>query len=144
MKMRVHQLDKFVLMLNEMEILIRFRAMRTYEIIREISQQDSFSDFIFLNILNTYVTDEKDNINACWQKSVNKTAFLTDSDKWIFSSVGEQIGVTDIDGQISMLQLNKNLAENNLMEAREDLRIKGKMFRTVWGLLGVAAGILII
>ncbi len=144
LKMRVNQLDKFISMLNEMEILIKFRAMRTYEIIKELSSQESFSDFLFLEKLSGYITDENDDINEYWKKTASEVLFLTESDKWIVISVGEQIGTTDADGQISMLQMNKSMAENNLYEAREDFRIRGKMLRTLWGLSGLAAGIMII
>lgn len=144
LKMRVNQLDKFISMLNEMEILIKFRAMRTCEIIKELSLQESFSDFLFLKKLSCCITGENDDINEQWKKVASEILFLTESDKWIVISVGEQIGTTDSDGQISMLRMNKSMAENNLCEAREDFRIRGKMLRTLWGLSGLAAGIMII
>ncbi len=144
LKMRVNQLEKLVIMLNEMEILIRFRAIRTSELINEISEQESLNNFIFLNILRENISGNSLNISKEWRKSADKAMFLNENDKKILLSVGEQIGGTDIDGQLSMLALNKTLAERNLLEAEENLRIKGKMFRTVWGLCGLAAGIMII
>lgn len=144
LKMRMLQLENLVNMLTEMEILIRFRALRTGEIIKELSAQESFRNFIFLNILND-CTDEPDcDISEQWQYALKRTVFFSDSDKRILLSVGEQIGSTDIEGQLSMLSLNKNLARRNLDEAERDFRIKGRMLRTVWGLCGIAAGIIII
>lgn len=142
--MRVIQLEKFITMLNEMEILIRFRAVRTCELISELSGQESFRNFLFLNILSDYIEDETVDINEGWRNAASRTMFFTESDKRILLNVGEQIGSTDIDGQLSMLSMNKTLAERNLSEAENDYRIKGKMLKTVWGLCGLAAGIMII
>ncbi len=144
LKMRVLQLEKFIAMLNEMEILIRFRAVRTYEIIAELSNQDSFRNFIFLNILNEYIEDETIDINEGWRNAAKNAIFFTESDKRILLNVGEQIGSTDIDGQLSMININKTLAQRNLSEAEADYRTKGKMLKTVWGLCGLAAGIMIV
>ncbi len=142
--MRVIQLEKFISMLSEMEILIRFRAMRLNELINELSEQDSFKNFIFLNNLNAYISYGDFNINESWSIAAEKTMFFTENDKRILQSVGEQIGNTDVDGQLSMLNLNKTLAERNLSEAENEYRIKGKMLKTVWGLCGLAAGIMMI
>lgn len=142
-KMRIHQLEKLVAMLNEMEILIRFRAMRTYELISELSTQETFRNFIFLGVLNEYLKDEND-INKGWLYAAGKTMFFSESDRRILISVGEQIGSTDIDGQLSMLTLNKTLAERNLSEAENDYNVKGRMLKTLWGLCGLAAGIMMI
>lgn len=144
MKMRVLQLENLVNMLSEMEILIRFRALRTGELIKELSEQESFRNFIFLNILNACTDEPEGNIAEKWSYALKKTMFFSESDKRILLNVGEQIGSTDIEGQLSMLSLNKTLAHRNLDEAVNEYRIKGKMLRTVWGLCGIAAGIIII
>ena len=143
LKMRVIELRNFVAMLDEMSVLIRFRAIRTRELIEEISSRDSFGGFIFLNMLSDFLECD-DDINKSWKNAASKTFFLSDSDRNILLNVGEQIGSTDIDGQLSMLALNKSLAERNLYDAENEYRIKGKMIRTVWSLCGLAAGIMII
>ncbi len=144
MKTRILQLEKLTAMINEMEILIRFRAMRVSELINELSSQEVFRNFLFLNILDECMNDGSLNVNECWHIAANKTVFLSDSDKRILYNIGEQLGSTDIDGQLSMLAMNKALAQRNLLEAEEEFRIKGKMFRNVWGLCGIAAGIMLI
>lgn len=144
MKTRILQLEKLTAMINEMEILIRFRAMRVSELINELSSQEVFRNFLFLNILDECMNDGSLNVNECWRIAANKTVFLSDSDKRILYNIGEQLGGTDIDGQLSMLAMNKALAQRNLLEAEEEFRIKGKMFRNVWGLCGIAAGIMLI
>jgi len=143
MRMRVVQLEKLISMLDEMSVLIRFRAIRTYELIKEISEQECFKNFIFLNILNGYIEDSSD-INEGWRNAACYAMFFNESDRSILLNVGEQLGGTDIDGQLSMLNLNKILAERNLSEAQNEYRVKGKMIKSVWSLLGIAAGIMII
>lgn len=136
-------MKKIVLMLDEMATLIRFRAVRTKEMIEEISNHESFSNFIFMNILVDCL-ELDDDINSSWRTAAARTAFLNEGDKAILVGVGEQIGGTDIDGQLSMLELSKTLAERNLLNAEDEYRTKGKMLRTVWGLCGIAAGIMFI
>ncbi len=141
--MRVHELKKIVLMFDEMSVLIRFRAVRTREMIEEISKHDSLNNFIFLNILVDRLEFE-DDVNSVWKTAASRTAFLSEGDKAILMGVGDRIGSTDIDGQLSMLELSKSLAEQNLKNAEADYRTKGKMLRTVWCLCGIAAGIMAI
>lgn len=143
LKMRVNELKKIILMLDEMATLIRFRAIRTKEMIEEIANHESFSNFIFLNILADCL-ELDDDINSSWRTAAARTIFLNEGDKAILMGVGEQIGGTDIDGQLSMLELSKTLAERNLLNAEDEYRTKGKMLRTVWGLCGIAAGIMFI
>lgn len=144
LKMRVQQLENFSAMLNEIEILIKFRALRVYEIINELSSHASFVNFSFLSTLNELMKSDDCDIAVCWQKSTDKTVFLTDADRRIFLNVGEQLGSTDIDGQISMLEMNKVLIDRNLTEAKKELNEKGKLLKTVWGLMGIVLGIVII
>lgn len=142
--MRVIQLEKIIMMINEMEILIRFRAMRTKEIIDEIYEQESFKNFLFLDNFKFYVDEENNNVVTSWRYAVEKTMFLNEDDKLILINIGEQIGSTDIEGQLSMLNINKNKIQHNLNEAEENLAVKGKMLRTVWPLMGIIISLVII
>ncbi len=142
--MRVIQLEKIIMMINEMEILIRFRAMRTKEIIDEIYEQESFKNFIFLDNFKFYVDEEKDNVVDSWRRAVEKTMFLNEMDKLILINIGEQIGSTDIEGQLSMLNINKGKIQHNLNEAEESFAVKGKMLKTVWPLIGIVISLVII
>ena len=143
LKMRAVQLKKLLQMLDEMSILIQYKAMRTKELIAEIGKHDGFKDLIFLEILNESLELEED-INIGWKSAVKRTFFLSNDDKDILLNVGEQIGNTDVNGQLSMLELNKSMIERNLAQAEMDYKIKGKMFRTVWGMCGLAAGIIML
>ncbi len=141
--MRMLELRKFIIMLDEMSVLIRFRATRTRDLIDELSKQENLSNFVFLNLLTDFM-DMEDDINISWKTAASRTLFLTRSDKDILIGVGEQIGSTDVDGQLSMLELSRMLAEKNLNQAEDEYRTKGRMLRTVWMLCGLAAGIMVI
>ncbi len=141
--MRVIQLKKFIAMLDEMSVLIHFRAVRTRELIAEIAKHESFNNFIFLNIL-TDCMELEDDISISWREASKRAIFFNESDKDILLNVGEQIGNTDVNGQLSMIAMNRTLAEHNLAQAEDEYRIKGRMLRTVWSLCGLAAGIMII
>ncbi len=143
LKMRVLQLRKFIAMLDEMSVMIHFRAIRAKDLIMEISRHESFGSFIFLNIL-TDCLELDDDVGASWKEATKRTFFLNESDKDILLCVGEQIGSTDIDGQLSMIAASRTLAEQNLVQAEDEYRIKGHMLRNVWSLCGLAAGIMII
>lgn len=142
--MRILQLEKLSAMINEIEILIRFRAMRINEILNELSEQETFRNFLFMNILVEYLSNDDMSVNECWCAASKKTLFFNDCDKRILLNIGEQLGCTDIEGQLSMLALNKTLVRRNLSEAEDEFRTKGRMFRNVWGLCGIAAGIMLI
>ena len=130
-------------MLDEMAVLINFKAMRTQELIIELSEKEYFKNFIFLNTLNNYL-EENNDIKESWINAAKITMFFNENDRSILLSVGEQLGSTDIEGQLSMLNLNKTLAKRNLSDAQNEYRTKGKMIKSVWSLCGLAAGIMVI
>ena len=143
LRLRCVQLNCMRSVFEEMSTLIRYRAVRCKELMTELCGREAYSGFDFLQKLDTELKGGTD-ISEAWKISARQARFITESDREILLSTGEQLGTTDIDGQLSMLTLSAGLAEKNLMEAREESSRKGRMTLCVWVLCGIAAGIMLL
>ncbi|MGN0656349.1 MAG: stage III sporulation protein AB [Ruminiclostridium sp.] len=143
LRLRCVQLKCMRSVFEEMATLIRYRAVRCKELMTELCGREAYSGFDFLNRLDTALKSGI-GITEAWQTSARQARFITESDREILLSTGEQLGTTDIEGQLSMLTLSAGLAEKNLMEAREESTRKGRMTLCVWVLCGIAAGIMLL
>ncbi|MGN0577965.1 MAG: stage III sporulation protein AB [Ruminiclostridium sp.] len=143
LRLRCVQLNCMQSVFEEMATLIRYRAVRCKELMTELCSREAYSSFDFLKRLDTALKNGI-GITEAWQTSARQARFITESDREILLSTGEQLGTTDIEGQLSMLTLSAGLAEKNLKEAEEESSRKGRMTLCVWVLCGIAAGIMLL
>ena len=132
LKSRTEFLEKYITLLNETKTRIRLSACD----IRELFKNDSgYEPLDFMTAEFTRNIKNKSNVKISWERAVN-SAFrkyrLSKADKELISDFG-----TDIDGEISHIDLNITLAEDRLEKARTELTQKGKLYRT----LGIFGGI---
>lgn len=143
LRLRCVQLNCMRSVFEEMATLIRYRAVRCKELMTELCGKETYSGFDFMQKLDIALKSGI-GITEAWQISARQARFITESDREILLSTGEQLGTTDIEGQLSMLTMSAGLAEKNLREAREESSRKGRMTLCVWVLCGIAAGIMLL
>ena len=142
LRLRCVQLNCMRSVFEEMATLIRYRAVRCKELMTELCGKETYSGFDFMQKLDIALKSGI-GITEAWQTSAIQARFITESDREILLSTGEQLGTTDIEGQLSMLTMSAGLAEKNLREAREESRVKGPMYRRI-GFFGGAVAALVL
>lgn len=87
-----------------------------------------------LNLENEYLIDQS------IVKNISDIKEITDYDKNVFISTLKNLGRTDLEGQINIIENGINIIENQIKEAN-DIKLKNsKLYKTV----GAIAGIMIV
>lgn len=129
--------------LNMLEAKIKF----TYEPL-----QDIFFDIskTFKNNIGGIFENTQKNINIlgvgqAWNKAIEESnTDLTEEDKNILKGLGRLIGKTDIEGQISEINLLKSLIIAQTDKAKIERAKNEKMYKTLGGIIGMAIVIIIV
>ena len=125
-------------MLEEISIMIRFNSFTLKEIIFELENAGLYNDFKFLNKL-TIILKNVVSFPVAWEQAVKEDDILSESEKKLLTEIGYSLGTSDIDGQLSTLNIYKARLDELIEEESEKYRIKGKMYRS----LGVMFGAMI-
>lgn len=91
-------------------------------------------------VVDMLASDSESGTNQSIVNNISKIDALTDYDKNVFISTLKNLGRSDLDGQVNILQNSINIFENQIKEAN-DIKLKNsKLYKTV----GVIAGIMIV
>lgn len=141
--MRVIQLTLFASMLDEIRLEIGFSAKPVVELLSDISERSEYSEFLFLKTIKRE-WEETSDFHLAWRTAALNAEYFSDSDRCLLLSTGEQLGATDSNGQVLMLDAAARCARTYLDEARDDYKIKGCLSQKAWTLCGIAAGIMLL
>lgn len=136
---RVIELKEFKNILNIIRTKMKFTYEPLAEIFRQISK-DNETDIekIFgqmANQLTYYQTKE------VWENCIqNSDISIKQEDKDILKKLGKLLGQTDIDGQISEIEVTQNFLDIQIGKAEEEKKKNQKMYKT----LGVVAGLVFV
>lgn len=130
-------------MFAEMSSQLRYRAVRTDELLRTLCGQSTLARSGFISLLGQEL--EKGSLpQEAWKCAAEECPYLDDGDRSILLRIGERLGATDTEGQLSLLALGTELAGKNLLLAEEESRVKGSMMKKTGLLCGAAAAIMIL
>lgn len=76
--------------------------------------------------------------------SLPSSLSLNKSDIELLIEFGNELGKTDIDGQLKHIELYKNLFQKELMSAEEDIINKSKLYKTMGLFVGISTTLMII
>ena len=144
-KNRVIELKDFRNAINILETKIKFTYEPIKEIFKEISKNtDKKISQIFENSCK-YI--EENSTKEAWNKSIEETKeilSLNEEDINIIKSLGNMLGKTDVEGQISEIELTSNYIETQIAKAEEERKKNEKMYRTLGTVVGLAIVIILI
>ena len=143
LKIRLLNLKKVNYLIDEIIILIRFKAATVYEITEHLTDNDKFSSFSFLRKISA----EKNNSfqqNWCTALKANPPCSLKASDIEILENIGRKLGTSDTEGQISMLNLQRIELETLISAVETDCEQKSKLYRSLGVLSGAFISVMLI
>lgn len=79
-------------------------------------------------------------IEGSIEKNISEIESLDKYDKDIIISTLKNLGRSDIDGQMNIIQNTINILENQISEANENKRTNSKLYRTI----GIIAGLMLV
>lgn len=129
--------------LNMLEAKIKFTYEPLQEIFKEIAKTLN-------NNIGEIFEKAQNNISTlgtgqAWNNAIEESKTdLIEEDKNILKGLGRLIGKTDIEGQISEIELMKNFIKNQTEKAKIERQKNEKMYKTLGGIIGIAIVIIII
>lgn len=142
LKEREKIMSSVLLLTKELSVQIRYTNAEIGQILSMAAQKNEYKDLLFIEECRNL--DEMDNFHLLWREGVKKQPFLAEKDRELLNSLGDSLGQTDTEGQLSFLEMYQELIKKRLEQAAKDYSDKGRMYRSVGLLCGLAAGIMIL
>ncbi len=131
--------------LNIFEVKINFSFETISEIFTDISKKISGEAGKIFS--NTVKNIETNNMSAgeAWDKAVdNNKELLKKEDIDCLKTLGKLLGKTDIDGQISQIELVNTFLENQISNAVEEKNKNEKMYKKLGAIIGLIIVIVLV
>lgn len=144
-KNRVLELREFKNAINILETKIKF----TYEPIPNIFSE--ISKIIKLNISEIFKRSSEyigeNTTFEAWNKAIEELRLslcLNNEDINIIKNLGKMLGKTDVEGQISEIELVSGFIDKQIIKAEEERTKNEKMYRSLGTIVGIAIVIILI
>ena len=137
---RVKELISVKAALNILENKIKFTQTPLEEIFNQIAHNCSEENIIIIFENLAININQKTNIHKSWEKIINQTETnLDDEDKKILTDMGNILGSTDVEGQVSNIKITTSFIDRQIEKAEKEKEKNVKLFRT----LGIVSGLTI-
>lgn len=138
---RVNELKEIKLALNILKTKIRFTSEPLYSVFMEISMSSKGNvSNLFKNISENLKTNSA---KVAWEQGIeNETLAIKKQDRQALKSMGKLLGKTDLDGQISEIELTESFLETQILDAQKEKDKNEKLYKTLGMVTG--AGIIVI
>lgn len=142
---RIVALENIGALLEIFSVSIRFKHETVLRLIEEAESSSSCNRLGFLSTVRERFI-ASGNFPLAWKESVLEwfPNYLKPEDKTLLLEIGDFLGGSDIDGQLSNLQIKMETASKLLHEAEEEKKRKSKLFRSLGVLGGAFAAILLV
>ena len=144
LSMRLRFLQQYLQFVSYIETEIRYSQRILSEIINEYKNESEFQFFL---------TEIKENLKSrasfskAWTDSVHKipnSYGLLRQEKELISEFGQELGSTDIDGQIALCNLNRSLINSILDAAKEEKTKKSKLYFMLGTSFGICIAVILL
>lgn len=146
LKKRVSKLKLIMLMLSEIEIMIKYKSATVFEIISELNKKTCFNELEFIKTMQALSDNWNRSFEEIWVEAVlsDNCPEFNEEDIKLICSIGRRLGKSEVDGQLSAVAILKAETENLISEADKIYIEKGKMYRYLGVLSGAFISILVI
>lgn len=140
---RLEELEEIKNALNILKTKIKFTYEPIPEIFREISENTS------KNVGNIFKQAsqkmENTTANNAWEQSVEETETnLKLEDKNVIKKLSKLLGQTDVEGQVSQIEITENFLETQIKEAVQEKQKNEKLFTRLGTIMGLAIVIILL
>lgn len=142
---RVIELKELKKSLNMIENKMKFTYEPLGEIFQDVSKntEGNISD-IYKNASEIL---KRENTKEAWNQAIklNEDKLNIDNeDKNIILNLGKMLGVTDLEGQVSELELTSNFIDVQIVKAEDERKKNEKLYRSLGSIIGLAIVIILI
>ena len=144
-KNRVIELREFKNAINILEAKIKFTYEPIPEIFKEMAKNLEKSISGIFKIASEYI--ETSTTKEAWNKAIEESKpnlSLNNEDINIIQSLGNLLGKTDVEGQISEIEVTSNFIDAQIVKAEGEKKKNEKMYRSLGTIVGLAIVIILI
>ena len=136
---RVEELKEFKNVLNIMKTKIRFTYEPLLEIFKQIAKDnESEVEKIFVKMSNQLAYYQAKEV---WENCIQDADIsIKQEDKDVLKKLGKLLGQTDVDGQVSEIEVTEGFLDMQIEKAEEEKKKNQKIYKT----LGVVAGLVFV
>ena len=121
---------------------IRFSAAPTQVWLRSLTQSGEFRRLTFLQAAATCPSSE---FHAVWRReTAHLPAELTERDRDLICQFGENLGASDVAGQLALCEEYGGRLEEQRVQARAEQSEKSRLYGSLGLLGGLAAALLVV
>lgn len=140
---RVKELREFQNILNIMKTKIKFTYEPLADIFRQIAQDNNTSIEKLFRQMSHQITFKK--TNEVWTKCIQEADLsLKQEDKDVIKKLGKLLGQTDVEGQISEIEVTQSFLDTQIIKAEEAKKKNQKMYKTLGVVMGLVFVIILI
>lgn len=142
LKSRLKEIKYIIYMFEQISVLIRYKALTVYEIIDYLKENKICSQ---LNFIKLFKNKEDISFEEQWCESIdNSQTYITKEDKKLLKSFGNVFGTSDVDGQLSDIELYKHNFIKIENDANEEFEKKSKLYKSLGIIIGAFISIMLI
>lgn len=144
-KNRVIELREFKTAINILEAKIKFTYEPISNIFNEIANNIDKNLSMIFKKASKYM--DEGTVKTSWEKAIEESKInlsLNYEDINIIRNLGNLLGQTDIEGQISEIKITSNFIDTQIKKAEEERRKNEKMYRSLGTIVGLTIAIILI
>ena len=142
---RLEELEEIKNALNVFKSKIKFTYSTIPEIFKEIAEgSKSNIAKIFENTVHNIRIMP---VTEAWNKAVDETkenTNLKEEDIKVIKGLSKQLGITDVEGQISQIDITQNFLDTQIRQAQEEKEKNQKLYQKLGTTIGIAIVILLV
>ena len=139
---RLEELEDIKNALNILKTKIKFTYEPIPEVFSEISQNVNKNVASIFNLAKEEMKEKQ--ASEAWELAVEKTECnLKKEDKKIIKTLSKLLGQTDVEGQISQIEITEEFLEGQIKEAEEERKKNEKLYTRLGTVLGLAIVIIL-
>ncbi len=139
---RLEELEDIKNALNILKSKIKFTYEPIPEIFGEISKTSGKNVSNLFEIAKNKMSDLT--ANEAWKEAVEESQNnLKKEDKDVLKTLSKLLGQTDVEGQISQIEITENFLESKIQEAMEEKKKNEKLYTRLGTIMGLAIVIIL-
>lgn len=131
-----------LLLVKEITVQIRYTNSEIGDILRNAAHSEELKRLSFL--MGCCEMEPNTDFHKIWNDGVKKQPYINARDRELLIGLGDKMGQTDTEGQISFLEMYTEMIKVRLEQAKKDYSDKGKLYRSLGLLCGLAVGIMVL
>lgn len=135
-----------ILMLSVIKTRLRYDCLPVPELLRVLCGTDKLKNLRFIPECTQRV-ENGESFPSAWKNSIEadgEFCLLLDNCKAYLIQLGEDIGATDVEGQLGCCEYYEQFFEKELAVREENEKKYAKLYPSLGAMLGIAAAIIII